>query len=62
LVSEKTGLSDERAKVAIDTVIGFLKDRLPAPVAGQTDAILGGGGRMDLGGIAGSLASMIGNK
>ena len=37
LVSEKTGLSEEMAKMAVDTVIGFLKQKLPAPVASQID-------------------------
>ncbi len=39
-VSEKTGLSPEKAKTAIDTVVGFLKERLPAPIAGQVDNAL----------------------
>jgi hypothetical protein len=62
MVSEKTGLSDEMAKVAVDTVIGFLKDKLPAPIAGQIDAVLGGGEGTDLGGIADSLGGMFGKK
>ena len=36
-VSEKTGLSEDKAKTAIDTVVGFLKERLPGPIAGQVD-------------------------
>ncbi|MGH2575071.1 MAG: hypothetical protein ACRDFC_05150 [Ignavibacteria bacterium] len=47
LVAEKTGISAEQAKSAVDTVVGFLKDKLPAPVAGQIDSILGGGGLAD---------------
>ena len=31
LVSEKTGLPEATARVAVETVLGFLKDRLPAP-------------------------------
>jgi hypothetical protein len=62
LVSEKTGLSDEMAKVAVDTVIGFLKQRLPAPMADQIDAVLGDGGGLDLGGIPGNLGGMFGKK
>ncbi|MDT4969110.1 MAG: hypothetical protein QOJ64_3847 [Acidobacteriota bacterium] len=39
-VSERTGLSEDKAKTAIDTVVGFLKERLPAPIAGQVDNVL----------------------
>jgi len=36
--SKRTGLSENKAKTAIDTVaIGFLKERLPAPIAGQVE-------------------------
>lgn len=43
LVSEKTGLSHDMSKVAVDTVVGFLKSKLPAPIAGQLDGLLAGG-------------------
>lgn len=44
-VSERTGLSEDKARTAIDTVVNFLKERLPAPLAGQVDnAISGAGG------------------
>lgn len=42
LVAGKTGLPEAQARTAVTTVIGFLKERLPAPIAGQLDAILGG--------------------
>jgi hypothetical protein len=44
LVSQKTGLSEDMAKVAVDTVAGYLKDRLPDPIAAQIDGVLGGAG------------------
>lgn len=44
LVSQKTGLPEDKAKVAVDTVIGFLKERLPAPLASQLDNVLGSSG------------------
>ena len=44
LVSQKTGLSEEMAKKAAETVVGYLKGKLPAPIAGQIDGVLGGGG------------------
>ena len=42
LVTQKTGISEEQAKAAIETVLGFLKQKLPAPIAGQIDGILSG--------------------
>lgn len=63
LVSEKTGLSKEMARTAVDTVVGFLKQKLPAPVAGQIDALLGGtSSASGLGGIAQGLGSLLGKK
>jgi hypothetical protein len=40
LVSEKTGIPHDTAKQAVDVVIGFLKQRLPAPVGSQIDKVL----------------------
>jgi len=44
LVSQKTGLSEEMSRMAVEVVIGFLKEKLPAPIAGQIDSVLGGAG------------------
>ena len=44
LVAQKAGISQEQAKTAVEFVIGFLKQKFPAPLAGQIDAILSGGG------------------
>jgi hypothetical protein len=53
LVAQKTGISEENARTAVKVVLGFLQERLPAPVAGQIDALLeGGGGAPDLGSVA----------
>ena len=43
LVAQKSGISEEQARKAVDTVLGYLKQRLPAPIASQIDGILGGG-------------------
>ena len=54
LVVAKTGLPEATAKQAVDTVIGFLKDKLPAPIADRLDDILEGDGAADLlGGLGG---------
>ena len=56
LVSEKAGIPEEAARQAVETVIGFLKEKLPAPIAGQIDGILQ---NVDLG-QAGNLISGLG--
>jgi nucleoid DNA-binding protein len=47
LVMEKTGLPKDQAKQAVETVIDFLKERLPDPIAGQVDAALENEATMD---------------
>jgi hypothetical protein len=42
LIVQKTGISQENAQKAAQTVIDFLKTKLPAPVASQVDAVLAG--------------------
>lgn len=42
LLSQKLGLSEAVARQAVEIVIGFLKTKLPAPIAGQLDSILAG--------------------
>jgi uncharacterized protein (DUF2267 family) len=54
-VAQRTGLSQEQAKQAVETVLNLLKERLPAPIAGQIDSLLGGGGQNPLGGLGGML-------
>lgn len=44
MVQDRTGIDEGQARGAVDTVVGFLKDRLPAPVAGQIDGVISGGG------------------
>jgi uncharacterized protein (DUF2267 family) len=58
-VAAKTGITEEQARTAVTTVLGFVKDRLPAPIAGQIDnAVTGEGG--GIGGSLGDLASKAG--
>ena len=58
-VVSKTGISEDQARTAITTVLGFVKDKLPAPIASQIDsAVTGEGG--GVGGSLGDLASKAG--
>jgi uncharacterized protein (DUF2267 family) len=60
-VAQRTGLAPDKARTAVDTVLGFLKTRLPGPIASQLDSAVSGktaGGAADaakgLGGIFGN--------
>jgi hypothetical protein len=65
-IVSKTGISESNARSAIETVVNFLKTKLPAPLAGQVDAALGsaGGalGNVDLGNIGSSIGGLFGKK
>ncbi len=55
-LTQKTGLPEDKARVAVDTVVNYLKSKLPASVAGQVDNALSGEGSSiseRLGGILG---------
>ncbi len=55
-LTHKTGLPEDKARVAVDTVVNYLKSKLPASVAGQVDNALSGEGSSipeRLGGILG---------
>jgi hypothetical protein len=58
LIVQKTGISQENAQKAAQTAVDFLKSKLPAPVAGQVDAVLAG----DMSGIAGQAGEMLKGK
>ena len=67
MVSEKAGIPIETARTAVETVLGFIKDKLPEPIASQLDGFIGadapaeggaGGGMLD--DIAGKLGGLMG--
>lgn len=58
-VTERTGISEQQARGAVDTVLGFLKTRLPEPLAGQLDGLVGGATGA-AGGIAGAAGDVLG--
>jgi hypothetical protein len=63
-VSQRTGLPPDQARQAVDAVLGFLKDKLPGPIASQIDGLLGGqsgqGGQASPGNIAGQAQQELG--
>ncbi len=60
VVAQKTGLSQDQSRAAAQAVIDYLKTRLPAPVAGQLDAVLKGGGNR--GDVAKGLGGILNRK
>lgn len=63
MVAQRAGLSEDKARTAVDTVVGFLKERAPAGLSGQIDSLISGGGAgSSLGGAASSLGGMLGGK
>ncbi|MCL7455550.1 MAG: hypothetical protein M8467_21150 [Anaerolineae bacterium] len=61
LVSKKAGITEAQARQAVETVLGFLKDKLPEPIAAQIEAALKGG-KGGLGDLAGGLGGLLGKK
>lgn len=58
MISEKAGISEEQAQKAAEAAVEFLKERAPAPIAGQIDNLLEGGA----GGLGGIVGGLFGNK
>ena len=67
-VVERTGISEQQARGAVETVLGFLKTRLPEPIAGQLDNVVGGAGGAigtvadKAGDVLGGLGGMFGGE
>jgi uncharacterized protein (DUF2267 family) len=61
MVSERAGIGEDAARTAVQTVIGFIKDRLPEPISGQIENALGGAGA-DAGDTLKNLGGMLGRR
>lgn len=67
MVVDKTGLSTEQAEQAVQVVLGFLKTKLPAPIASQLNGIINGDVNADnllktAGGDGGFLKKLFGSR
>lgn len=60
MVADKVGLPEDKAKLATDVVLNYVKGKLPGPVASQIDNLVGGGGEGGMGDVAGKLGGMFG--
>lgn len=47
MVVEKTGISESQATTAVNTVVDFMKDKLPAGIGDNLSSLLDGKGSMD---------------
>lgn len=47
MVKEKAGISDDAAQKAVNTVVGFIKGKLPGNLSSQIDGIVSGHGLGD---------------
>jgi uncharacterized protein (DUF2267 family) len=62
-VADRTGIGEEKARQAVETVVGFLKERLPAPIAAHVDTALGGSQAGDvMGNIGGTIGGLFGGE
>ena len=57
-ITAKAGISEDQARTAANTVIGFLKEKLPAPIGGQIDNLMSGAGGAT--GMVGDMAAKVG--
>lgn len=58
-LSQKTGLPEDKARAAAETVVNFIKSKLPPSLSGQVDNALSGEGS---GNISDRLGGMFGKK
>jgi hypothetical protein len=61
-VAGRAGISEDQARTAVETVLGYLKKALPGSIAGQLDTVVGGGAGAvgDLAGRAGDIVGGLG--
>ncbi len=63
LIVKKTGVPAATAQSIVKIVVEYLKKKLPAPVAGQLDAVLNNDAAVQTAGnVLGGIASQIGKK
>lgn len=60
MVSQKTGISQDKAQQAVEVVISHLKSRLPGPIASHLDQFTGGSSEGSQ--ASGMLGSMLGGE
>jgi uncharacterized protein (DUF2267 family) len=61
MVAQKAGISTDQAQAAVDTVLKFLKGKLPGPVGSQIEGVLTGSG-VSTQSVAKKLGGQLGKK
>lgn len=65
-VAQQANISPDQAQTAVNTVLAFLQDKLPAPLADQVKAALGGGQaggpQVDASAVTNALGGLFGGK
>jgi uncharacterized protein (DUF2267 family) len=56
-VSQRVGIPEDKARQATETVLSFLRTRLPAPVSSQIDSFLQSGATQN---VAGKVSDFLG--
>jgi hypothetical protein len=59
-VTQRTGIPEDKARAAVDTVVGYLKQHLPGPVASQLDNAVSGQAGQGTGSLADKAKGMLG--
>jgi len=65
-VMQRTGISEDQARQAVQVVLGFVKNRLPGPAASQVDSFMGSqgskgtSGGMNVGDMGNPIGGMFG--
>ncbi len=60
-ISSRTGISEDQARQAVEMVIGFIKTKLPEPLASQVDSLVAGG-NIDILSQLGGLSGLFGKQ
>ena len=61
-VTQRTGIPEDKARAAVDTVVGYLKEHLPGPVASQLDGAISGQGGAQGAGMMDKAKGMLGGN
>jgi uncharacterized protein (DUF2267 family) len=62
LVVQKTGISQEDARKAVEVIVSTLKSKLPGPIASHVDSFLAGGMSGEMNTLAGEAGEMLKGK
>ena len=62
LVVQKTGISQEDARKAVEVILSQLKSKLPGPIASHLDSFISGGTSGGMATLAGEAGEMLKGK